>query len=161
MKSIKLLESEKYLIKVKFSKRIIFIDILFSLVMFSLAARQERESIIAFISMLIFIPIFIKTIFDFYRIFFHQVYITNQRVIYIKGYLLKRIKVYHLSSIIGVYFKSAPIDFKKNMTTFKINMNDKQSFLLKNITEGKKIAELLSIHLKRKNKQNKSKRLKK
>lgn len=147
MKSINLLKDELIVHKVKFSKRIILLDILFSLILFSLAQNQGRESIIAFISMLVFIPVFIKTLLDFYRIFFHQVYITNKRVIYIKSNLLKRIKIYQLNEVLGIYYKSNLLDFAKNMTTLKVNLKNNQTFFLKNVTEGKKVAQFLSVYL--------------
>lgn len=151
MKNINLLKDERLIYKVKFSKRIILLDILFSLILFSLAANSGRESIIAFLSMLLFIPLFIKTIIDFYRIFFHHVFITNQRVIYIKGNLLKRIKIYDLNNIIGVYYKSPYVDFKKNVTTFKVNLKNNQTFFIKYVNEGIKVAELLSVYIKKHN----------
>ncbi len=150
MNQIILLKNEKIIHKIKFSIRVLLIDFLFLIVIMTLASRINREnpgSIFAFILLFIFVPLLIKTVFDFYRIIFHRVFITNLRVIYLKGYLLKRVKIYKIKNIIGVYFRSGFLDFKKNMTSFKVTLDDKQSFILKNVNNGNIIAELLSVHL--------------
>lgn len=147
-----LMPKEKLVFKIKFSTRIFFIDLLFLLAIISFAVNQGRGSFISLILLIIFIPLFIKTIKDFYRIFFHKVYITNFRVIYQKHFLFKKPKSYPLKRINGVFFKSNILDRAKNMTTFKLTLTDNTFFILKNIKAGNVVAELLSANIKKENK---------
>lgn len=151
MKKVTLLKNEKIIHIIKFPFRILLIDILFIIAIMSITSKigQSNEgSFLTFILLLVFIPLLIKTsYFDIHRVFFHRVYISNYRVIYVKGYFLKRIKTYPLNEIIGVYFKSNFFDRAKNMTSFKITLNDNHKFVLKNVQNGTEIANLLSAHL--------------
>ncbi|QVK17306.1 PH domain-containing protein [Mycoplasmatota bacterium] len=160
MKKVTLLNDEKIIYKIKFSIRIFFIDILFIMAIMSITAKigqSNKGSIFIFILLFVFILLLIKTLLDFYRIFFHRVYISNFRVIYVKGYFLKRIKFYPLNKITGVYFRSNFFDRAKNMTSFKITLNDNQEFVLKNIHDGTKIADLLSLDLIKQHQENQRK----
>jgi len=154
MNKITLIANEKVVHRVRFSGRILLIDILFLIGIMSLAAQTGRTTVgspIGFILLLAYIPLLVKTFFDFYRIFLHRVYITNFRLIYIKGYLIKRVKTYNLDMIIGVYFKSNFFDRAKNMTSFKITINDDRQFILKNVKNGNFIVDLLSNQLIKQN----------
>ncbi len=152
MKKVNLMSNEKIILKVKFSIRIFLIDIIFILAILTGVEQIGRESPISLILFIIMIPLLIKTSFDFYRIFFHRVYVTNLRVIYVKGYYLKRIKTYDRKDITGVYFRSNIFDRAKNMTSFKITLNYEHTFILKNIRNGNVLANLLSEHMIKENK---------
>ncbi|HEY8365457.1 MAG TPA: hypothetical protein VIK84_07765 [Haloplasmataceae bacterium] len=147
MKKFTLLHNEKIVYQIRFSFRVLLLDILVILLTFSLAVQYGKTSIISFLMMILFFIVFIKTLIDIYRIFFHKVYISNYRVIYVRGIFLKRINPYLLKDIVGVYFKSYFLDRAQNMLTFKVNLKDNQSFFIRNVRHGKVVAELLSQHL--------------
>ncbi len=151
MKKVNLLKNEKIIHNIKFSKRIFLIDIIFLVALLTTAARLGKSSIFSFLALFIFFPLLIKSFFDFYRIFFHRVYVTNFRVIYVKGYLLKWIKIYDINKFTAIYTKSHILDKAKNMTSFKIMLDNQKFFKLKNVKEGRKTGEILSKNIKKRN----------
>ncbi len=148
------MQKEQLIHKVKFSKRILFIDILFLIMIISVVSKLNPGKITPFLLLFVFLFILYKTLKDGFRIFFHKVYITKSKVIYQKGYYPRWIKSYNLNEIIGVYFKSSFFDRHKFMTTFKILLSDNRKFFLKNVLDGYLVADILSKDLKKQNEMN-------
>lgn len=144
MKNLPLLPNEKVIEKVKFAKRIFLIDIILLIAILSLSQQFQQYSLLSFLLIFLFFPLLIKTLFDFYRINFHYVYITNERLIYQKGLIYKRIRIINLSNITEILIRTHLLDFNKLLTTYKIIVVNNKPIILKNILNGDRVGKLLS-----------------
>ncbi|NLC94548.1 MAG: PH domain-containing protein [Bacilli bacterium] len=153
MKNIPLLPNEKVLEKIRFAKRIFLIDIVLLLATFSLAQQFQRYSLVSFLLIFLFFPLLIKALLDFYRINFHYVYITNERLIYQKGLIFKRLRIINLSEITEILIRTNFLDFNKILTTYKIIVFNNKPLVLKSILNGDRVGKLLSSKIMLQNNQ--------
>ena len=120
MKKISYLKNEKIEHKVVFSKKILLI------------------------TLLLYVPIIIKTIFDIKRILTHRIYITNQRLIIVKGYIFKRFYTYHLSDIMQVFVEARKRTKINPMYSVKCILNSNKTITLRYIRFGYDVAYILT-----------------
>lgn len=149
MNKFVLLNDEKVLHEVKFSKHVLLYDFLFLLII-SFINRYfiyNNWSNLSFILiMLVFIPYFIKTIFNIIRIIFFKIYITNFGIIYQKSYF--SIKSYNLSDIVGVFIKTPIFNKSSKSKDIRFQLKSSQKLItLKKIKNGEHVAKLISTDL--------------
>jgi membrane protein YdbS with pleckstrin-like domain len=157
MKKITLAKSEAITYKVHFAKRILLFNFALVITVITLFNRLSSAQNPSYFTIgltvvvtVLYAFVLIRVLLNLIRITTHRIYITNKRVIIIKGYLFKRIQEIPLTDITGIYFRIRFLDKKLGVSNLKFIDNKHKSYVIRGVTYGSYIAELLSAHLMKK-----------
>jgi uncharacterized membrane protein YdbT with pleckstrin-like domain len=144
MKKFTLGPNETIKYKVRFAKRVLLFDFGLIIIATALSSRFDEESNFRFLSiMFLFAPVLIRSILNLLRITTHRIYITNEKVYFVKGYLFKRMNEVKLDDIIGVFYKVGFLDKRLKVANIKFEDKYHQFYKLRSITYAAYTAELL------------------